>query len=192
MRYKCSLVIVCALAFGLPCTVEAYPHPIIHQVFIHNQAQVIQSEAGSQQEQDIHSQFTEVNNLIASADGSHHKEANRFVVAGWAVNIVMISKGVILISTGVGAGLGAALIVAGIEGIIMTSPAGSKTEQGLTQELEKMGIAPIDASILATMIITVVMIAATMGAGSAATVQVEELNALIASAALDGPQVQYQ
>ncbi len=112
--------------------------------------------------QAYNTEVTNINNSITQAhQAKEHAKTGTSV--GWVTNIAMIAAGAVLIQTGVGAGMGAALIGGGALSVIMMSPPGTDITQALTQNLEKMGVPPEDAAILATVIVGVVMIAASIG-----------------------------
>lgn len=96
--------------------------------------------------------------------GSHGKGAA--AIAGWVVNSVMLAVGVLLIASGVGAGVGAALVIGATLSMIMMSSAGTVITAALVKTLENNALYDIpakDASIVAAVIEAVVIMALSMG-----------------------------
>lgn len=101
---------------------------------------------------------------------------------GMAMGITMIIVGVILTATGVGAGLGTALIVGGVVSTIMSSDAGEKINTATTNMLmgQPFNASSQDAMIGSIIIITGVSIA--LSAAAATTTSVAQAASSVATA----------
>ncbi len=118
------------------------------QFSVNSQLQAISaSVAGADADENIQqsaitSENAKENQAVADAENSRNEQSNSNKTSnacsgvGWAINSLTMAAGIALCATGVGAGLGAALIVGATASMIMASPAGKMALSDMATSLE--------------------------------------------------------
>jgi len=137
-------------------------------------------------QQQARDQIDQANKAADQQSKSQHKSGIAKIF-GWVTSIASIVAGAILCATGVGAGLGAALIVGGVMGCVMQTKLGADIVKGMG-ELANLafkigqfmaGVPPQDIKnlpkevqqVLGAILTTVAMVVLTLGVGSLAAAE---------------------
>ncbi|MBV8394194.1 MAG: FecR domain-containing protein [Alphaproteobacteria bacterium] len=150
-------------------TMLAVPAP---QAGIRNQMLMLSSTALAAASSTKDSEYEQqIKNIQAYIEGQREAAPHAHSqMDGWMVNAVMVAVGVMMIAFGVGAGMGATLVIGGMLGMVMSSSTGTIISSKVTSAIEqRTSLPPQEAAIVTEVLVTVVIVAASMGASATAT-----------------------